>query len=88
MHIDVVLDSPTCPVLLLKDYLNQRKNLSPEQPLFVSGKGLAISSSGISSVVKNMCKAGGFLDKVLGYSLRIVLFCCFDQIIRCCICYN
>jgi integrase len=71
MHVDEVPGSATCPVHLLRKYLASRGPVHPDEPLFVSSTGKQMSVSSISSVVKNMVKAAGLLDKVSGHSLRI-----------------
>ena len=71
MHVDAVPGSPICPVYLLQRYLKSRGSLHPDDPLFTGVRGQPMTSSGISSVVKNMCKVAGLEDKVSGHSLRI-----------------
>jgi site-specific recombinase XerD len=71
MHVDEVPGSRTCPVMLLRRYLDSRGKLGPNDVLFANSNGGAISSSAVSSIVKNMCSAAGLADKVSGHSLRI-----------------
>jgi site-specific recombinase XerD len=71
LHVDAVPGSDTCPVLLLAKYLGTRGKLHHNEPLFASSKGRHLSSSAVSSVVRNMATAAGRTEKVSGHSLRI-----------------
>jgi integrase len=69
VHVDAVLDSITCPVLIMKDYLQLRGNHSG--PLFLSVNGCRMSVSSISCVVKKMASSSNVSGDFSGRSLRV-----------------
>jgi integrase len=67
--VDAVLDSTTCPVQLMRNYLILRGQ--SEGPLFLTNSGLRLSVSAISSIVKRVATVGGASGDFTGRSLRV-----------------